>query len=111
MNTSPCYATRFDPVFRSWLVSGPDDTPRLIIKTGFLCQVGNEEWPLSLHNFIVYDGAHTLLGTLEPRLPLPSGRRRFTFHRHGRNDFLDLPGGFASMDEVIDTLLLSLIHI
>lgn len=97
-------AIEFNQVFRSWAVKRANELV-LIIKTGFIKPVGTPDWPLHLHNFIVYDGSHKLLGTLEPLMPLPSARRRFEFHRHSRNDLVQLNLGFENMDEVIFELL------
>lgn len=91
----------FNPVFRSWAVYGEDlVTPQLIIKTGFLVEVGTSTWPVNLHNFWVYDGSHILRGTLEPQAP-DGVFRRFKFHSHDKNEWIDLPGGYSDMDGVI----------
>jgi len=97
----------FNPTFRSWATYLDDDleTPRLIVKTGFLVDLGPEQWPTHLHNFWVYNGRHELLGTLEPLRPESEKMRRFKFHRHADLQYVELPGAYWDMEGVIEELM------
>jgi hypothetical protein len=109
--SSQLFTHIYHPTFRSWASYGPLDSvagdPLLIIKTGFLVQPDKEDekWPISLHNFWVYDGKHELLGTLEPCVPESPTKRRFKFHDHANNEFLPMPGVYGDMESAINDLL------